>query len=58
VKQQASVNVCPACGPVPPWSTSTYCRQHSAELWMSYQALRATRPTAISRPAEDRRKIA
>jgi len=42
VEQQLSANLCPACGPVPSWSTSTYCRQHRLELWKSYLTLRAT----------------
>ena len=58
VNQHASTNVCPACGPVPSWSTSCYCRHHVAELWLSYVAMRATKPTPLARPTGADREVA
>jgi hypothetical protein len=48
VKQQTSAHYCPACGPVPPSATSSYCRHHTAQLWTSYLALRAARSTDLA----------
>jgi hypothetical protein len=49
VKHTAKRNYCPACGPVPDWARSTYCRHHATELWTQYLAVRETRVIAPSR---------
>jgi hypothetical protein len=45
------INICPACGPVPPWATSNYCRHHAAELWQSYLRMRDARRVDAAGPA-------